>query len=165
MTDTNKDNKRISIKSKTTSTAKVTGTSGKAKAVNVVKTKKIVFEKPDANKIAEEVAAQAKAAEEARLKAAEEKQAAERNKQEAAERQAATLAAMRASSDDQEKPPHHQYLLSSKKPKKTTKLLMISLIKLTTKPRNLHQNLPNQKLLKTKQPVRLAKLKKRSCVN
>lgn len=103
MTDSNKDNKRISIKSKTTSTAKVTGTSGKAKAVNVVKTKKIVFEKPDANKITEEIAAQAKAAEEARLKAAKEKQDAERAKQEAAERQAATLAAMRASSHDAQK--------------------------------------------------------------
>ena len=118
MTDTNKDNKRISIKSKTTSTAKVTGTSGKAKAVNVVKTKKIVFEKPDANKIAEEVAAQAKAAEEARLKAAEEKQAAERNKQEAAERQAATLAAMRASSDDQEKTTSSSASVVVKKAKK-----------------------------------------------
>lgn len=118
MTDTNKDNKRISIKSKTTSTAKVTGTSGKAKAVNVVKTKKIVFEKPDANKIAEEVAAQAKAAEEARLKAAEEKQAAERNKKEAAERQAATLAAMRASSDDQEKTTSSSISVVVKKAKK-----------------------------------------------
>ena len=118
MTDTNKDNKRISIKSKTTSTAKVTGTSGKAKAVNVVKTKKIVFEKPDANKIAEEVAAQVKAAEEVRLKAAEEKQAAERNKQEAAERQAATLAAMRASSDDQEKTTSSSASVVVKKAKK-----------------------------------------------
>ncbi len=97
MVDSTQDkNQRISIKSTTTSTAKVTGTSGKAKAVNVVKTKRKVFEKPDANKIAEEVAAQVKAAEEARLKAAEEKQATERTKKEAAERQAATLAAMRA---------------------------------------------------------------------
>lgn len=103
MTNTNKDNNRISIKSKTTSTAKVTGTSGKAKAVNVVKTKKIVFEKPDTNKIVEELSVQAKAAEEVRLKAAEEKQAVERVKQEAVERQAATLAAMRASSGGAEK--------------------------------------------------------------
>lgn len=90
---------RISLKSKTTSTAQVTGTSGKAKTVNVVRTKKVVYEKPDPAKIEAEIAAQAKAAEEARLKAAEEKQAAERSKQEAAERQAATLAAMRASSE------------------------------------------------------------------
>lgn len=95
--------KRISLKSKTTSTAQVTGTSGKAKTVNVVRTKKITFEKPDPAKIEAEIAEQAKAAEEARLKAAEEKQAAERSKKEAAERQAATLAAMRANSGTSEK--------------------------------------------------------------
>lgn len=89
---------RISLKSKTTTTAKITDTTGKAKSINVVKAKKKVFEKPDANKIAEEIAAKAKAAEEARLKAAEIKQAQERSKKEAAERQAATLAAMRANS-------------------------------------------------------------------
>lgn len=68
-----------------------------------MKTKKIVFEKPDTNKIVEELSVQAKAAEEVRLKAAEEKQAVERVKQEAVERQAATLAAMRASSGGAEK--------------------------------------------------------------
>ena len=94
-----KPKSRISLKSKTTSTAQVTGTSGKAKTVNVVRTKKVVYDKPDPAKIEEKIAAQAKAAEEARLKAAEEKQAAERSKKEAAERQAATLAAMRASSE------------------------------------------------------------------
>lgn len=94
-----KPKSRISLKSKTTSTAQVTGTSGKAKTVNVVRTKKVVYDKPDPAKIEAKIAAQAKAAEEARLKAAEEKQAAERSKKEAAERQAATLAAMRASSE------------------------------------------------------------------
>ncbi|OOR92349.1 translation initiation factor IF-2 [Moraxella caviae] len=93
---------RISLKAKTTSTAQVTSTSGKAKTINVVKSKKKVFEKPDPAKIAEEIAAQAKAAEEARLKAAEEKQAAERAKKESADRQAAALAAMRASSQTSE---------------------------------------------------------------
>lgn len=89
---------RISLKSKTNTTAKITDTSGKAKNINVVKTKKKVFEKPDTSKIAEEIAAKAKAAEEARLKAAEQKQAEERSKQEVAKRQEATLAAMRANS-------------------------------------------------------------------
>lgn len=89
---------RISLKAKTTTTAKITDTTGKAKNINVVKAKKKVFEKPDTSKIAEEVAAKAKAAEEARLKAAEIKQAEERRKQEAAKRQEATLAAMRANS-------------------------------------------------------------------
>ena len=94
---------RISLKSKTTSTAQVTGTSGKAKTVNVVRTKKVVYEKPDPAKIEAEIAAKARAAEEARLKEAEAKQAAERSKKEATERQAATLAAMRASSAPTEK--------------------------------------------------------------
>ncbi|VEG12714.1 translation initiation factor IF-2 [Moraxella cuniculi] len=94
-----KPKSRISLKSKTTSTAQVTGASGKAKTINVVRTKKVVYEKPDPAKIEAEIAAQAKAAEEARLKAAAEKQAAERSKKEAAERQAATLAAMRASAE------------------------------------------------------------------
>ena len=46
---------RISLKSKTTSTAQVTGTSGKAKTVNVVRTKKVVYEKPDLAKIEAEI--------------------------------------------------------------------------------------------------------------
>lgn len=94
---------RISLKSKTTSTAQVTGTSGKAKTVNVVRTKKVVYEKPDPAKIEAEIAAKARAAEETRLKEAEAKQAAERSKKEAAERQAATLAAMRANTTSSEK--------------------------------------------------------------
>ncbi|MDO4894721.1 translation initiation factor IF-2 [Moraxella sp.] len=94
---------RISLKSRTTSTAQVTGTSGKSKTVNVVRTKKVVYEKPDPAKIEAQIAAQAKAAEEERLKAIEAKQAAERSKKEAAERQAATLAAMRANTVPAEK--------------------------------------------------------------
>lgn len=123
MVDSTQDkNKRISIKSKTTSTAKVTGTSGKSKAVNVVKTRKLTFDKPDANKIAEEVAAQAKAAEEARLKELEKKQAAERSKKEAAERQEATLAAMRAHSAGEVKAESASASVVVKKTKKDASL-------------------------------------------
>lgn len=95
---------RISLKSKTTHTAKVTGTSGKAKNINVEVRKKKVFEKPNANKIAEEIAQREQALkqeqEKARLaKEQADKQQAEKQKakQEAEARQQATLAAMRAS--------------------------------------------------------------------
>ena len=57
------DKPRISINRKTTSTAKVTGTSGKAKNVNVEVRKKVVFEKPNPEKIAQELEAQKQAAE------------------------------------------------------------------------------------------------------
>ena len=56
------DKPRISLKSKTTSTARVTGTSGKAKSINVEVRKKMVFDKPDPNKLAEELAAREAAA-------------------------------------------------------------------------------------------------------
>lgn len=99
---------RIAIKKKTETTAKITGTSGKAKAVTVISNKKKVFEKPDPKKIAEEIAAQTEAA---RLEAEKKKeqviaqQEAEIAKKEAElaakkaseERQAAALAAMRVS--------------------------------------------------------------------
>lgn len=89
---------RISLKSKTTSTAQVTSTSGKAKTVKVVTAKKKVFEKPDPAKLAQEIAQKA---EQERL-IAEQKQAkllAEEAKKKASEeKQAAALAAMRASS-------------------------------------------------------------------
>ncbi|MDO4426844.1 MAG: translation initiation factor IF-2 [Moraxella sp.] len=89
---------RISLKSKTTSTAQVTGTSGKAKTVKVVTAKKKVFEKPDPAKIAEEIAAQTEAARlEAERKQAEAIAAAEAKKA-SEERQKAALEAMRASS-------------------------------------------------------------------
>ena len=98
---------RISLKSKTTTTAKITDTTGKAKNVNVVKAKKKIFEKPDTSK---EIEAKAKAEKEARIKELEikqaqerDKQAQERSKQEAAKRQEATLAAMRANSQNSNK--------------------------------------------------------------
>ncbi|WP_201534315.1 translation initiation factor IF-2 [Psychrobacter ciconiae] len=91
------EKRRISLKSKTTSTARVTGSSGKSKSVNVEVRKKKVFEKPDPEKMAQELAAREKAmaeAQERAIKEAEEKAAA---KKQSEERQAATLAAMRAS--------------------------------------------------------------------
>lgn len=105
-----KDKPRISIKSKTTSTAKVTGTSGKAKSVNVEVRKKMVFNKPDPDKLAQEVAAREKAVKEAqerqeqiaREKADKEKALA-KAKQEAEKRQQATLDAMRANFGDNKK--------------------------------------------------------------
>lgn len=84
----------------------MTGSSGKSKSVNVEVRKKKVFEKPDPNKLAEEIAAREKAALEAKQRAEEEAKKREQAKKEAEERQAATLAAMRAnlgggsSSDD-----------------------------------------------------------------
>lgn len=99
-----KDKARISLKSKTTSTAKVTGTSGKAKNVNVEVRKKVVFEKPNPEKIAQELAEREQAAKEAaekaqlaKQKALEEQAAKEQARKEAESRQQATLAAMRAS--------------------------------------------------------------------
>lgn len=92
-----KDKRRISLKSKTTSTARVTSTSGKAKNVNVEVRKKKTFEKPDPNKLAEELAAREKAIQEAKEKAEREAKEKEEAKKQAEARQAATLAAMRAS--------------------------------------------------------------------
>lgn len=89
--------RRISLKSKTTSTARVTGSSGKSKSVNVEVRKKKVFEKPDPAKVAEELAAREKALIEAKAKAQQEALEREKAKKLAEERQAATLAAMRAS--------------------------------------------------------------------
>ncbi len=89
--------RRISLKSKTTGTARVTGTSGRAKSVNVVRSKKMTFEKPDPAKIAAEKVAAEKAAAEAKAKAEEEARKAEAAKKEAEKRQAATLAAMKSS--------------------------------------------------------------------
>ncbi len=89
--------RRISLKSKTTSTAKMTGTSGKAKSINVERRKKINFEKPDPVKQAEELKAKVKAAEEAKIKAAEEAKAKKQAEADAKKRQEATLAAMRKS--------------------------------------------------------------------
>lgn len=98
-----KDKPRISLKSKTTSTAKVTSTSGKPKSINVEVRKKMVFEKPDPNKLAQEVAAREKAVKEAQEREAKEKEAKEKAKREAEERQQATLASMRANLGDGKK--------------------------------------------------------------
>lgn len=89
--------RRISLKSKTTSTARVTGSSGKSKSVNVEVRKKKVFEKPDPAQVAEEMAAREQAMIEAKAKAQQEAIEREKAKKQAEERQAATLAAMRAS--------------------------------------------------------------------
>ncbi|MDO5768724.1 MAG: translation initiation factor IF-2 [Psychrobacter sp.] len=89
--------RRISLKSKTTSTARVTGSSGKSKSVNVEVRKKKTFEKPDPAKVAEEMATREKAALEAKARAEQEALEREQAKKKAEERQAATLAAMRAS--------------------------------------------------------------------
>ena len=104
------DKPRISINRKTTSTAKVTGTSGKAKSVEVERRKKVVFEKPNPEKIAQELEAQKQAAELAAQKKREkaeqearEKAQKEQAKREAEARQQATLAAMRANLGDSKK--------------------------------------------------------------
>ncbi len=91
------EKRRISLKSKTTSTARVTGSSGKSKSVNVERRKKKVFEKPDPEKIAAELAAREQAQLEAKERAAKEAEERAAAKKQAEERQAATLAAMRAS--------------------------------------------------------------------
>ena len=91
------DKRRISLKSKTTSTARVTGSSGKSKSVNVEVRKKKVFEKPDPEKMAEELAAREQAMIEAQARAAKDAQERSEAKKKSEERQAATLAAMRSS--------------------------------------------------------------------
>ena len=91
------EKRRISLKSKTTSTARVTGSSGKSKSVNVEVRKKKVFEKPDPEKMAEELAAREQANAEAQARAAVEAEERAEAKKKSEERQAATLAAMRSS--------------------------------------------------------------------
>lgn len=88
---------RISLKQKTETTAKAIGSSGKAKTVNVIKKAQRTFEKPNADKIAQEIAQKT---EKARLDA-EQKQTElkeqEAKKKASEERQAKALEAMRAS--------------------------------------------------------------------
>ena len=91
------DKRRISLKSKTTSTARVTGSSGKSKSVNVEVRKKKVFDKPDPEKMAEELAAREQAMIEAQARAAKDLEERSEAKKKSEERQAATLAAMRTS--------------------------------------------------------------------
>ena len=91
------EKRRISLKSKTTSTARVTGSSGKSKSVNVEVRKKKVFEKPDPEKMAEELAAREQAMIESQARAAKDAEDRAATKKKSEDRQAATLAAMRAS--------------------------------------------------------------------
>ena len=91
------DKRRISLKSKTTSTARVTGSSGKSKSVNVEVRKKKVFDKPDPEKMAEELAAREQAMIESQTRAAKDLEERSEAKRKSEERQAATLAAMRTS--------------------------------------------------------------------
>ncbi|MDN6275956.1 translation initiation factor IF-2 [Psychrobacter sp.] len=91
------EKRRISLKSKTTSTARVTGSSGKSKSVNVEVRKKKTFEKPNPEKMAEELAAREQALIEAQERAAKEAEERAATKKKAEARQAATLDAMRAS--------------------------------------------------------------------
>ena len=91
------DKRRISLKSKTTSTARVTGSSGKSKSVNVEVRKKKVFERPNPEKMAEELAAREQALIESQARAAKDAEERSEAKKKSEERQAATLAAMRSS--------------------------------------------------------------------
>ena len=91
------EKRRISLKSKTTSTARVTGSSGKSKSVNVEVRKKKIFEKPDPEKMAEELAAREQAMIESQARAAKDAEERSEAKKRSEERQAATLAAMRSS--------------------------------------------------------------------
>lgn len=93
-----KQSSRISLKAKTATTAQVTSTTGKAKIVNVIKSKKKVFEKPDADKIAKEIASQAEIARLEAQKKQEEAIAKAEAKKISEQRQAQELAAMRANS-------------------------------------------------------------------
>ncbi|MDO5050203.1 MAG: translation initiation factor IF-2 [Moraxella equi] len=91
---------RIGMTQKTTTTKKITTTTGKAQNINVVRAKKKQFDIQKPDLAAEKAKAQAeREAEQAKAIAAlEAKQNEERAKQEAAMRQEATLAAMRANS-------------------------------------------------------------------
>ena len=91
------EKRRISLKSKTTSTARVTGSSGKSKSVNVEVRKKKVFEKPDPEQMAKDLAAREQALIETQARAAQEAEERAIAKKKSEERQAATLAAMRSS--------------------------------------------------------------------
>ena len=91
------EKRRISLKSKTTSTARVTGSSGKSKSVNVEVRKKKTFEKPNPEQMAEELAAREQALVEAQARAIKDAEERAATKKKAEERQAATLAAMRNS--------------------------------------------------------------------
>ena len=90
------EKRRISLKSKTTSTARVTGSSGKSKSVNVEVRRKQVFDKPNPEKMAEELAAREQAMAEAKQRAEKAPKSVTRAKKKAEERQAAKLRCVQA---------------------------------------------------------------------
>lgn len=101
---------RIGMTQKTTTTKKITTTTGKAQNINVVRAKKKQFDiqKPDLVADQAKVQAEHEAKKAKAIAALEAKQNEERAKQEATKRQEATLAAMRANSgntnDSEHKP-------------------------------------------------------------
>lgn len=101
---------RIGMTQKTTTTKKITTTTGKAQNINVVRAKKKQFDiqKPDLVADKAKVQAEHEAKKAKAIAALEAKQNEERAKQEATKRQEATLAAMRANSgntnDSEHKP-------------------------------------------------------------
>ncbi len=87
---------RISFKRKTTSTAKVTSTSGKAKAISVEVRKKQVFAKPDASMIAADIKALSEQKNQTQAEIKVRTDAEHKARVDADARQKATLDAMRA---------------------------------------------------------------------
>lgn len=89
-------NGNITLKRKTTSTAKVASTSGKAKTINVEVRKKHTFVKPDPAALAAEAKARSEVADKARADMVARENAHSQSRVEADARQKATLDAMRA---------------------------------------------------------------------
>ena len=94
-------NGNITLTRKTTSTAKVAGTSGKAKTINVEVRKKHTFTKPDPASLAAEAKAKAAAADKARADMIARERAESQARVEAEARQKATLEAMRTAASQQ----------------------------------------------------------------
>jgi translation initiation factor IF-2 len=95
------NNSNITLTRKTTSTAKVAGTSGKAKTINVEVRKKHTFVKPDPASIAAEAKAKAAASEKARADMIAREKAESQARVDAEARQKATLEAMRTAATQQ----------------------------------------------------------------
>ncbi|ERS02154.1 MULTISPECIES: translation initiation factor IF-2 [Acinetobacter] len=87
---------KIALKRKTTSTAKVTSTSGKAKNINVEVRKKQVFAKPNPELLAAEAKARAEADVKARVEQKVREEAEQKARNSAEQKANATLEAMRA---------------------------------------------------------------------
>ncbi|QER40748.1 translation initiation factor IF-2 [Acinetobacter suaedae] len=87
---------KIALKRKTTSTAKVTSTSGKAKSINVEVRKKQVFAKPNPELLAAEAKARAEAEAKARVEQKAREEAEQKARNQAEQKANATLEAMRA---------------------------------------------------------------------